>query len=710
MALGIGVDISANTVKLVEGVNKAAGSLSKLEGIAKTAGAAIMSHLSINAVKALADMGAKALQIETAFKNATRNMSIDAEKWVSALRAATKGTVDESDLMQKAMKGITQGISPDNITRMAEIASTVAIRKGLDVKDAYEAIIDAIETMRTRNLVSLGLITKAQAEMADEAKSAGVQVDMLRIILENTSNQQALIGALDETALAFQRAKAASKDFMESIGKEVAKVIGDLYDMANIIKNLFSEEGRAENKKRAEGVLSKLAMNETYYPSPGTPTLSSPYADSLKGAKDRKKASDEAAKHAEQIKKVVDNLNFEFAQLQRTDEEQKIYNALKQASIDINTKDGQTIANLASQYYKLEKSLKETDELREFMAKDEEQANADSLADFIKTLDAKKQANQNFAEEYIKTTQGEFALEREQLNKQYEDYLKYVENKDKLNEWYANRKNEIDVKEFENYVQTLEQGIRKLEDIQRKKEEAWEKEHEVMNSLRDAWGLTYDEIYTGAVNTWTEVADVITSASEQMSQTLSSVMVGFINGTVDARKAVQDLANSILQSVIQALIKVAVQQVLMATIGDTIRATSTAKTLAEMQQIYAAASAAASALSMATWGASAATGSAVYMGALGASIGFSQSIGAGMFGSPEGMAQGGVINEHIIGRGLQTGKYYELGEEGPERVTPLRGQSKSNITININGAVLNNYDELARVLVPAIRKAEYDGV
>jgi len=74
------------------------------------------------------------------------------------------------------------------------------------------------------------------------------------------------------------------------------------------------------------------------------------------------------------------------------------------------------------------------------------------------------------------------------------------------------------------------------------------------------------------------------------------------------------------------------------------------------------------------------------------------------------MAQGGVINEHIVGRGLQSGTVYEFGEEGPERVTPMRGRSASNITININGNVLNNHDELARILVPAIRKAEYDGV
>lgn len=239
--------------------------------------------------------------------------------------------------------------------------------------------------------------------------------------------------------------------------------------------------------------------------------------------------------------------------------------------------------------------------------------------------------------------------------------------------------------------------------------DAFEKQHELLNSLRDAWGLTNDEIYQKTVNVWEDVGDVISNASLAMSNTFSNIMVGFIDGTVDARKAIQDLSKAILGDVIQALVKVGVQQVLLATIGNTIQATSTAATVASMQAVYASASAAAAALSMATWGASASAGSAAYMMGMGSSMAFSKALGAGLFGQPQGMAEGGVIREHIIGRGT-SGQMYEFGEKGPERVTPMRKGTASNIVININGNVLNNYDQLARVLVPAIRKAEYDGV
>jgi hypothetical protein len=240
--------------------------------------------------------------------------------------------------------------------------------------------------------------------------------------------------------------------------------------------------------------------------------------------------------------------------------------------------------------------------------------------------------------------------------------------------------------------------------------DAFEKQHELLNSLRDAWGLTNDEIYQKTVNVWEDVGDVISNASLAMSDTFSNIMVGFIDGTVDARKAIQDLSKAILGDVIQALVKVGVQQVLLATIGKTIQATTTAATIAQMGAVAVAAAPAASLLSMATFGASASVGSAAFMAGLGSNMAAAMAaIAVGQGTGVTGMAEGGVIREHIIGRGA-SGQMYEFGEKGPERVTPMRKGTASNIVININGNVLNNYDQLARVLVPAIRKAEYDGV
>lgn len=53
-------------------------------------------------------------------------------------------------------------------------------------------------------------------------------------------------------------------------------------------------------------------------------------------------------------------------------------------------------------------------------------------------------------------------------------------------------------------------------------------------------------------------------------------------------------------------------------------------------------------------------------------------------GAINAMAEGGIINEPIIGRGLRTGSTYAMGEAGPELVTPLSGG-------RAHAAVVNNY-------------------
>ena len=362
----------ADLAKAKKGINDLSSGMMSLSSLASKAGGVLGAYLSVGYVKELAEMGAKALQAETGFRNATDALSIDAKEWVDALKRATKGTVDESDLMQKAMKGISGGLSQDQITKLAEISTTAAVRMGMDVSEAYNDIIDAVEMMRTKTLVKFGLITKAQAEVADEAKRAGVEVDMFRIIAENAANQKNLIGALDETSLAFQRAKAASKDFWESLGKELAHVIGQAYDMATIIKNLFSKEGRQRNQQLADEKLSRMAMDASYAPGPhgsANEPLKTPYIDTLKDATARKKAADEAKRQAEMIQKVVDSLKFQGDQLARLDRDQAIYNALKQAGVTIDSKQGQQIADLAGKNYDYAESIKETKKEAEAMAK-----------------------------------------------------------------------------------------------------------------------------------------------------------------------------------------------------------------------------------------------------------------------------------------------------------------------------------------------------
>jgi hypothetical protein len=48
------------------------------------------------------------------------------------------------------------------------------------------------------------------------------------------------------------------------------------------------------------------------------------------------------------------------------------------------------------------------------------------------------------------------------------------------------------------------------------------------------------------------------------------------------------------------------------------------------------------------------------------------------YGSMAKMAKGGIIDEPVLGRGMNTGREYLLGEEGPEQVTPMTSNSSTD--------------------------------
>jgi tape measure domain-containing protein len=95
-----------------------------------------------------------------------------------------------------------------------------------------------------------------------------------------------------------------------------------------------------------------------------------------------KKAAAEAAKRAEQIKKVIEGLKFEHDQLLRNDREKAIALALDQARVTVADKYGKVIAELAGKNYDLALETKAAREESEAMTKaygEWEQAKQDAL-------------------------------------------------------------------------------------------------------------------------------------------------------------------------------------------------------------------------------------------------------------------------------------------------------------------------------------------
>ncbi len=181
------------------------------------AGAAVA--LGWSEAKGYIEEAAKAEQSAEAFKNVVDAYQINGGKMVEELKKVTNETIDDSDLMQKAMKALSGGMSVENIIKSAEIARMSARRMGEDVGTSFSNITDAIETGAVKQLRSYHLITPEQKKLIEAAKEGGMQVDLMRIVMANYTVQAAAMGGMTEnTAEKLQKLKAHSQETGETIG------------------------------------------------------------------------------------------------------------------------------------------------------------------------------------------------------------------------------------------------------------------------------------------------------------------------------------------------------------------------------------------------------------------------------------------------------------------------------------------------------------
>jgi lambda family phage tail tape measure protein len=159
------------------------------------------------------------------------SVGINAEQMYQAMKTASRGIMDDSDLMQKAAKGIAQGLRSDELVAIAEGARYAARLAGEDVKTAYETITDAIANQMPKALRQYGLVTKEEMSLLNKAMAAGVEdIKLADIALANLSIQTGRFGSEAETAYeSMQRLRAEWNNMKEEAGKGIVAVVDVIY-------------------------------------------------------------------------------------------------------------------------------------------------------------------------------------------------------------------------------------------------------------------------------------------------------------------------------------------------------------------------------------------------------------------------------------------------------------------------------------------------
>ncbi|MFA5423035.1 MAG: hypothetical protein WC374_04190 [Phycisphaerae bacterium] len=177
------------------------------------------------------DKGAQALQVASSFEIMAESADANAERMIAKMKSATKETIDDSAMMQKAIKMMTLGYDPSQIERFSKVIITASQIAGTSSAEAYDRLADSISTRMPRALVQMGAATKSQMKVVTEAINAGIDETVLyELAMTNLELKQKMLqGTQDQATLAMQRFKAQAEQTKEEIGIGLLYVTQRLY-------------------------------------------------------------------------------------------------------------------------------------------------------------------------------------------------------------------------------------------------------------------------------------------------------------------------------------------------------------------------------------------------------------------------------------------------------------------------------------------------
>jgi hypothetical protein len=209
-------------------------------------------------IYAFAEVGAKVRSIENSFSLMAKNSGVAIDSLLSNLKKVTAETIDDSDLMRKATRLMSEGFSADQIAVIGSASRTAARLMGTDVSTAYDQIADAIVNLRERGLKTAGFIIDIDEAETKHAKTLGItrnelndygkQIAWTNALKEKDLELQKKLNMKGETSYEnMQKQKSTWKDIYEELAKVVSKGWEFLSQQAMIAKGMGSSIDWAEN-------------------------------------------------------------------------------------------------------------------------------------------------------------------------------------------------------------------------------------------------------------------------------------------------------------------------------------------------------------------------------------------------------------------------------------------------------------------------------
>lgn len=366
----------------------ATGGVSGFAGALGLANRALATFGIALGARQIIDFGLESLKAAGGLSDLAQQLGVSTGALQGYQYAATQVGVSQED-MQNALAKLTRSIGE------AAAGNKTAL-------DAFNqlgiGILDSAGHIRSTEAVSLDL-ADALARIPDPATRAKLEVDLLS---KSGQKLDTVFASGSETIREFQRQaerlgltlseeqikkadEAADKlealDFQfhkmgQTLAIEIAPALSDVLDITD--RMITGRASLAEYAATAFALMNPAVAAGNYLgrhvgvvpglgPNPNTPSVTVPYSTDVNVAMDpgdpRRRPSniitsnpgDAAA--AKKAQDVIDKLKLQYDQLGRTAEQQKAYNAVSQAGVDINSAAGKAIAALVEKIDAEEKRL-----------------------------------------------------------------------------------------------------------------------------------------------------------------------------------------------------------------------------------------------------------------------------------------------------------------------------------------------------------------
>jgi len=183
--------------------------------------------------------------VSDAWNGMAKDFGVGSEEIIERVKEATRGTVSNMDIIQKAVKAgsligkESMGDFGANFTRMATLAKKASRATGQDVEFMFESLVTGVGRASPMILDNLGIVLKTGVVYSDYAESLGKTANELTIVEQKTAILNAVLEQGEEKyrnvavssgglSGAIQKQNAEWADLKVTIGTTVMPVLNDL--------------------------------------------------------------------------------------------------------------------------------------------------------------------------------------------------------------------------------------------------------------------------------------------------------------------------------------------------------------------------------------------------------------------------------------------------------------------------------------------------